>query len=250
MIIDFSNKDVIGERYIEQCLFPEYASQLIEDQDERSVQWISSSTRREDPFNRDLIVKRLSCTSEYEMPKIKKVNTIPKGIIGYDRISYGVPKGWAIHFYISDGKLIPLWNAPLRFIRRIPTGAYLIGPDLSIRMDMLLAEKYEHSFKNKALTAWWQSNGLVVIPNVVWADKDTFNMCFDGYPSGSVISINSMGIGHDKRASYNWLLGYEEAVGRLKPTHIIRYGAPREGELREISSYFSNDNNKYCKYGR
>ena len=44
----------------------------------------------------------------------------------------------------------------------------------------------------------------------------------EGWPKGSIIAINSTGIGLDKRCRYIWLEGYHAMLDILKPIHIIR----------------------------
>ena len=46
------------------------------------------------------------------------------------------------------------------------------------------------------------------------------------------------------------LFGYNEAIRRLEPTHIIRYGEKMPEENEEISTYFENENYKKLKDGR
>lgn len=79
--------------------------------------------------------------------------------------------------------------------------------------------------------------------DVTWADIATLDMCLDGYSIGAdIIAINSMGVGNDKWASGNWLVGYKEVLKQLRPKHILRYGSPRAGEVQEISTYYPNNN--------
>jgi hypothetical protein len=86
-----------------------------------------------------------------------------------------------------------------------------------------------------------QSCGIIVIPNVTWSAPDSYDYCFDGIPSKSVIAINSSGISQSDLNKYLWLKGYNEAIKRLSPTHIIRYGDMINGEYPDISVYFNNE---------
>ena len=58
----------------------------------------------------------------------------------------------------------------------------------------------------------------------------------DGWPTDSVILINSTGIGHDARAKTGFRDCYEAAIDILKPSFILRYGARQEGERTEIKT--------------
>ena len=121
---------------------------------------------------------------------------------------------------------------------------YVIAPDFSVQPQMPLPEKHHNIFRIKLITAWWQYNGINVIPNVVWCNGVDYNYCFDGLPKNSIIAINSTGIGNDERSKYIWLNGYKKAIETLQPKGIIRYGAKQEHEIESISIYFENNNKR------
>lgn len=114
---------------------------------------------------------------------------------------------------------------------------------------MLMPEVIWNTFRNKLLAAWWQKNGIIVIPNVSWGKDRSFDMCLEGYPKNSIISINSTGLRQDAQAKRLWIEGYYQVIDVLSPTHIIRYGAKQDGELVSISSYHQNDNRNSSGYG-
>ena len=67
----------------------------------------------------------------------------------------------------------------------------------------------------------------------------------DGWPTDSVILINSIGIGHAARAKVGSRECYEAAIDILKPSFILRYGARQEDERTEISRYYPNNNKMF-----
>lgn len=99
-----------------------------------------------------------------------------------------------------------------------------------------------NSFRNKLLSAFYQRNGIRLIPAPSWGDLPHIELFMEGWPKGSVIAINSTGIGLDKRCRYIWLEGYHAMLDILKPIHIMRYGAYIEGERKEMSTYYPNNN--------
>lgn len=114
---------------------------------------------------------------------------------------------------------------------------------------MVRSTKERNIFLNKMFTAWWQYNGLTAYPNIVWVERVPIELCLDGFPIGSVVAVNSTGIGRDHHAKKVWIKGYHAMLDTLKPLHIIRYGAKQDGENENISTYFPNDNWRASHYG-
>jgi hypothetical protein len=175
---------------------------------------------------------------------------MPGCVLSFNRARGHKPDGSAIHFYIADSNFECLWNKPTRYLSMLRRFPFVISPDFSLYSDMLLPEVMWNTFRNKLLCAWWQKNSVNVIPNVSWGKQWSLDFTLEGYPKESIIAINSTGIGTDPVAKKLWLNGYERVLHELKPIHIIRYGAPQEGEDYTISSFFQNDNYMSVTYGR
>ena len=111
-------------------------------------------------------------------------------------------------------------------------------------------QKLWNSFRNKLMTAFFQRNGINAIPAPSWGDLTNIELYMEGWPRGSILAINSTGLGLDKRCRYIWLEGYNAMLDILKPIHIIRCGAYIEGERKEISTYYPNNNKPGYRYGR
>lgn len=190
----------------------------------------------------------LDFTAVHNFPKVAAVTTPPKPhvrFMGYHRARYVNRRDIHMvcpHFYEDDRRFEVVWRQARRHLELLRRYDSVIGPDFSIRTNFPKPIKIARSYMVKFLTAWWQHEGLTVYPNVAWADKASYDYCFDGYPAGSVIAINSTGIGRDRRSKVCWMDGYNEALARLRPLHIIRYGAKQDGEDESISTYLKNDN--------
>ena len=65
----------------------------------------------------------------------------------------------------------------------------LLTPDFSLFTDMPLALQIESVFKNRWCGAFWQRQGMTVIPTVAWGDERTFDFCFDGIEQGSIVAV-------------------------------------------------------------
>ena len=153
------------------------------------------------------------------------------------------------HFFTSDSHIEPFWNYPFSYIQWLKKLAFVISTDFSLYTNMLLMQKLWNSFRNKLMTAFFQRNGLKAIPAPSWGDLANIELYMEGWPKGSIIAINSTGVGLDKRCRYIWLEGYHVMVDILKPIHILRYGAFIEGECRELSTYYPNNNKPGYRYG-
>ena len=98
-----------------------------------------------------------------------------------------------------------------------------------------------NSYRNRVLSGFYQMEGINLIPNVTWSLPDSYDYSFDGMPSNSIIAINCTGIINNPVSKCLWYKGYYEAIKRLKPKAIIRYGTKMEGEVESISYYFENE---------
>ncbi len=153
------------------------------------------------------------------------------------------------HFFTNDSNIEPFWNYPFRYIQWLRKLGYVISTDFSLYTNMLLIQKLWNSFRNKLMTAVFQRNGLNAIPAPSWGDLANIELYMEGWPKGSIIAINSTGVGLDKRCRYIWLEGYHAMLDILKPIHIIRYGAYIEGERKENSTFYPNNNKPGYRYG-
>ncbi len=196
------------------------------------------------------ICQYLDMTGEYEMPIVKAINClIPKEIVALYHIDRCKNVGCIPHFYTKDTRFESTWNFPRKSLGKIARYPMIISPDFSVYGELAFPQKLWNIFRNKVLAAWWQYNGLNVIPNVSWMHGKDYAMSFDGWPKHSVIAVNSTGINDDERCKVMWLEGYKVMLETLTPTHVLRYGAKIEGENEAISTYYENDNRKFAKHG-
>ena len=154
------------------------------------------------------------------------------------------------HFFTSDSNFESYWNYPFRSIRFLQQLKYVLSTDFSLYSNMLLMQKLWNSFRNKLMSAFFQRNNINLIPAPSWGDIENIDLYMEGWPKGSLIAITSTGIGRDKRCQHIWLEGYYAMLDILKPIHILRYGGFIEGERKEISTYYPNNNKPDYNYGR
>lgn len=153
------------------------------------------------------------------------------------------------HFFTSDSNIEPYWTYPFKYLQWLKKLGYVTSTDFSLYTNMVLIQKLWNSFRNKLMSSFLQRNGINLIPAPSWGDLVNIEMYMEGWPKNSLIALNSTGIGLDKRCRHIWLEGYHAMLNILKPVHIIRYGAYVEGECREISTFYPNNNKPHYRYG-
>ena len=82
--------------------------------------------------------------------------------------------------------------------------------------------------------AFYQSKGIKVIPTISWAEKETFEFCFQGIPKGSVVSVSTIGVKEDKNALRIWNEGMTEMIKRIEPSAILVYGGALDFDYGSI----------------
>ena len=118
-------------------------------------------------------------------------------------------------------------------------------------MDMPMSMKIWNVFRSRLIGQMMQDTGLIVIPTVSWAEKATFDFCFDGIEKGSVVSISTIGVKRDEAAFQIWKDGAAELMERKKPSTILVYGGEVDFDFGDTEVlYFSNAITERMKNGR
>ena len=77
--------------------------------------------------------------------------------------------------------------------------------------------------KNRWCGAYWQSNGLIVIPTISWSTASSYEFCFDGVEAGAIVSIGMIGC---KSNRINFMRGYNAMMEKIHPEAVICFGTP------------------------
>lgn len=128
-----------------------------------------------------------------------------------------------VHFFVDDYRFSGIYNKPARSLARYSQYKFLLTPDFSTYADMNLWRQLESVAQNHWVGAYWQSNGLTVIPTVSWGDARSFEFCFDGIERGSIVAVGMIGCKHSR---FGFMRGYNEMLRRLQPEKIIVFGTP------------------------
>ena len=226
-------------------IYPYQKSLPLEYENPESNQLLTESHQALGPLN-SVLCKGIEFTSRNQFPIVEPFSgTVPEILCSVHRLHKKpetLLRDLCGHFFTTDSNFEAFWNYPFRYLRFLQRLRCVISTDFSLYTNMLLMQKLWNSFRNKLLSAFYQRNGINLIPAPSWGDLANIDLYMEGWPKESVIAVNSTGIGLDKRCRYIWLEGYHAMLEILKPIHIIRYGAYIEGERQEISTYYQNNN--------
>ena len=177
--------------------------------------------------------------------------TVPEHFVRFDkRKNVTEPAKTMLHFYMNDCNFQKVLHRPELYIEELKKFHSVVFPDASQYMNMPSYRRMCNNGINKEIGQLWQKAGVKVIVNATWSDSASYEYCFDGLPAGCMIAINSMGIKGNPYSVNLWQRGYAQALERLRPTHIIRYGDMINGEDVSISTYFEVEHLNRMHNGR
>ena len=201
----------------------------------------TSSIARKSQLDNLHLKKFVNFADGYETPTLKACNIIPTSLVSFNAALTAKDHNQCVHFFIDDYQFERIWNLPDRYVECLRQFQCVIAPDFSQYTDMPYPQRMWNNYRGKFIGAWLQSQGVTVIPNVTWSLPDSYEYCFDGIPQQSVIAINSTGAARYGLTRFLWLKGYREALSRLRPLAVIRYGTMIPGEDTSVSRYFNNE---------
>lgn len=197
--------------------------------------------RTNDTYNLSLVDADNSSNNFWQMPIIKNDNYIPKELIGFNYAKTSKEKNVGIHFYLDDYQFERVWNKPADYIDILKQYDCILSPDFSLYMDMPIPMKIWNIYRSRQIGQYYQQQGIKVIPTLSWAEKETFDFCFEGIPEGSIVSISTIGVKQNKEALKIWRAGVDELIKRIKPSTILIYGGKLDYDYGDIKVvYYDN----------
>ena len=139
------------------------------------------------------------------------------------------PAETGVHFFLDDYQFQRLWTNPDAYIELLQRFKFVFTPDFSMYTDWPKAVQVFNAYRNHWLGAYWQENGIRVIPTVVWSDEESLQWCFDGDPVGGAVAVSSVGTQMHEESRKLFRLGYDEMLKRLQPSAVYFYGMIPEG---------------------
>lgn len=193
---------------------------------------------RKDVFNFKL-TEQMEKVGAFDMPQVKKFEEkeLNCKFLIVTPFNYAMtetePQSKICHFYIDDYQFERIWAEPQSYVEILKKFNAVIGPDFSMYSNLPKAQQIYNNWRNKVLMAFFQAQGIKVIPNVQWANKDSFSYCFDGIGPGGVVAICSTGC-HKKESKQKFIEGYNKMLDVVHPRKIICVGKlPTELEKDE-----------------
>ena len=175
-------------------------------------------------YNLDLIDNGNLTNDFWQMPIIHNDKYIPKDLIGFNYALSSDKKDCGIHFYVDDYQFERIWNDPEKYIDVLMKYECILSPDFSLYMDMPIPMKIWNIYRSRFIGAYYQSQGIKVIPTLSWAQPETFEFCFRGIPKGSIVSVSTIGVKDSDEAFKVWTDGMTEAIRQIEPSVILVYG--------------------------
>lgn len=129
-----------------------------------------------------------------------------------------------VHFFLADYLFERCWNQLDRQTQLLKQFRAVLQPDFSIYTDMPKAMQQWQHYRRMLVSAYWQSKGIRVLPTPRWSTPDSYEWCFEGMPTNSLVVVSSVGCSKKPEAKRLFRIGYKTMLNRLTPSQIIWYG--------------------------
>ena len=188
-----------------------------------------------------LVRNEFTTAGKYEMPLIKKqeidLDEIDLWNYTKTKMQDEDNKHKTIHFFTYDWLFDNVYEKPEVALEKLDQYYALLTPEFSTYKDMPLARQIDSVFKNRWCGAFWQKQGMTVIPTISWGSIPCMEFCFDGVEKGSVVAVSTYTREDNKEG---FMLGYNKMLEIIEPSAIICYGTPfpeMKGNIKAIDPY-------------
>lgn len=177
------------------------------------------------------VLEGVELAGEYNIPTVKgiKLKNLGKSeLIGFNYatkmsdIEQNCDK--FVHFFLPDVMIERIWDNYEHYQSVLGQYKAIIQPDFSQYVGMPKAMLIWQHYRRMWLSAYYQQQGLKVIPAPCWSDEESFEYCFDGMPKHSCICISTVGCMQNPKVRQRFNRGLGETIKRLEPSQIIFYG--------------------------
>lgn len=142
-----------------------------------------------------------------------------------------------IHFFTYDWNFENVYENPESALEKLDQYYALLTPEFSTYKDMPLARQIDSVFKNRWCGAYWQKQGMKVIPTISWGSIPCMEFCFDGVEKGAIVAVST----YTREGNKNgFMLGYNKMLEIIEPSTVICYGTPfpeMKGKIVSIDPY-------------
>ena len=205
-------------------------------------------TQEKTEYEKDKLMKKLKLVrnefkgvGKYGMPLIKRQNIDLDKIelLAFTKTKHNDEENQnkTIHFFTYDWNFQSVYEKPEESLEKLDQYYALLTPEFSTYKDMPLARQIDSVFKNRWCGAFWQKQGMIVIPTISWGSIPCLEFCFDGIEKGSVVAVSTY-TREDNRDDF--MLGYNKMLEIIEPSAIICYGTPfpeMKGKIKAIDPF-------------
>ena len=181
---------------------------------------------------------------KWQMPIIHKSSFVPDDLIAFKYVmsdDNANAEKCGIHCFIDDYQFERLWNRPDEYIETVRPYQCFLSPDFSLYTDMTTPTKIWNVYRSRLIGAYYQAQGITVIPTVQWAEPATFEFCFKGIEKGGTVAVSTIGVKENPDALAIWHEGMNEMIKQLKPKTILVYGGALDFDYGNINVvYYTN----------
>lgn len=197
------------------------------------------------------IPNSLECSGDFNIPQI-----LPEALPSLETwlpfnycMSGKISGATGLHMFVDDSQIVRLWKWPTRYVEPLRRAACVCTPDFSLYTDVPKVLNMYNHYRKHWLGAYWQRQGLKVIPTICWSDEDSFAWCFDGEPTRAVVAVSSVGTQRRAETREAFMRGYDAMLERLQPSSILFHGkVPTEarGNIVQVEA-FQDQMSRRCK---
>jgi hypothetical protein len=157
---------------------------------------------------------------EYGFPYIIGTDFIPDDMQMFDY--FKTKPNTCTHFFIDDYRFETVWNRPFEALKILKKSKIVCSPTFSTFQDDPKIVQMWNTYRNRWCGAFWESEGIKVIPSIVTAGKESYNFAFRGIIKHSVVATMRLG----KNRPYHNLEndpGYNAIMEHIDPIAILLY---------------------------
>ena len=195
-------------------------------------------------YNMRLVDQVELTADKWQMPIIYRTDFVPDDLMGFKYIKADKNENAekaGIHFFIDDYQFERLWNRPDEYIEAVRPYQCMLSPDFSLYTDMTMPTKIWNVYRSRLIGAYYQAQGVEVIPTVQWAGADTFEFCFRGIEEGGTVAVSTIGVKEEPECYALWVAGMQEMIKQLEPETILVYGGELDFDYGKIKVvYYKN----------
>lgn len=148
----------------------------------------------------------------------------PADIAQWDRRNeVADPANTAMSFYCNDEGFTPILNNPQKYVDKLKQYQCVIGLDASPYDNMPPVVQKSQIFCNLAVTYFYGTQGIKVVPNVRLGTDETIDS-LDAYPKQHLIAIGTNGFTRSLTNREIFKSQVDIVVKELEPSGILVYG--------------------------